>query len=116
MKIIKDSLENEIKTKTDDFSKVMLETFEVKKTLEEEIKNLTNTQSDVNKRLANMNDLVMEKEKLAQEKLEAIAKLEALKVNLNSNELKQVEEVKRLKNDNQELFKTVNETKTGIKV
>lgn len=116
MKIIKDSLENEIKTKTDDFSKVMLETFEVKKTLEEEIKNLTNTQSDVNKRLANMNDLVMEKDKLAQEKLEAIAKLEALKVNLNSNELKQVEEVKRLKNDNQELFKTVNETKTGIKV
>lgn len=110
IKVIQVSLENEIKTKTDELSKVILETSEAKKIFEEQINNLSDTLTVANERLCNMNNLVFEKEKLEAEKEEMIAKLEAFKVNL---ELKQVEEVTKLKNDNEELVRTVEENNTG---
>lgn len=110
IKVIQVLLENEIKTKTDELSKVILETSEAKKIFEEQINNLSDTLTVANERLCNMNNLVFEKEKLEAEKEEMIAKLEAFKVNL---ELKQVEEVTKLKNDNEELVRTVEENNTG---
>lgn len=114
-KVIKDSLEKEIKTKSDELSKVSLETSEAKKTFEKQINNLTDTQTAINERLSTMDKLVLEKDKLELEKIELISKLEALKVNLDSNELKQAEEITKLKKDNQELIANAEENKTGTR-
>lgn len=113
MKIVNDSLEKEIKSKTDELSKVNLEISEVNETFKEQIKNLTDAHTVINESRADMNNLVLEKEGLELEKAEMISKLEALKDDLETFEMKQVEDVTKLKNYNQELVKTVEENKTG---